>query len=409
MSAKNLRKMVVMMVIAVCVSAGFVRADKMALQEKLSKEVKIQLKDVTIAEVLEEIGEKAGVKFVLSDKAVWKLPYGEATRLSVAMDGPLAESMTEMLNAFFMRYAVGREVITIYPRAELEHILGRPTAGQLELLKKMYTMVFIIGRAGSAGAALKSMIGEVFPDVVIVPVEYYLELSRIAEELTEGLPEGRQSAPMTLPQMLDSIGDAWYLSGMDFPNKITEIRIVSWEDFIFAKLDQIVDISFEEEKREVIIQRLANWTGMELVVKKGETSWLDEEISVDMQNIKLQQAIRNIVTTVNGRVEIDIRVNEIHVSGPKSSNYRTRAARARPSSRTTTAASPARRASEGYVGKISIPMDGGKYYIEFMLRESDLTEELKKLRQEKMTEILGERPKPKGRRPKPAAEPAAKK
>ena len=51
--------------------------------------------------------------------------------------------------------------------------------------------------------------------------------------------------------------------------------------------------------------------------------------------------------------------------------------------------------SEAYVGKVSIPMDGGKYYIEFMLRESDLTEKLKKLRQEKMREILGQSPKPK--------------
>ena len=43
---------------------------------------------------------------------------------------------------------------------------------------------------------------------------------------------------------------------------------------------------------------------------------------------------------------------------------------------------------KGYVGKISIPMDGGRYVIEFMLRESDLTDELRKLRQEKIKEIL---------------------
>ncbi len=139
MSAKSFRKMVVLAVALVCVSAGYVRADKAALQEKLSKDVKIQLKDVTIVEALEGIGKKAGVKFVLSDEAVWKLPQGEATRLSVALDGPLAESMTEMLNAFFMRYAVGDEEITIYPRPELEHILGRPTAKQLHLLREIYT------------------------------------------------------------------------------------------------------------------------------------------------------------------------------------------------------------------------------------------------------------------------------
>ena len=56
------------------------------------------------------------------------------------------------------------------------------------------------------------------------------------------------------------------------------------------------------------------------------------------------------------------------------------------------------RAGGGYVGKISIPMDGGKYYIEFMLRENDLTEELKNLRTEKMKEILGQSTKPE---PKP--------
>ena len=37
-------------------------------------------------------------------------------------------------------------------------------------------------------------------------------------------------------------------------------------------------------------------------------------------------------------------------------------------------------------------MDGGKYYIEFMLRESDLTEELKSLRTKKIEEILGKPP-----------------
>jgi len=46
--------------------------------------------------------------------------------------------------------------------------------------------------------------------------------------------------------------------------------------------------------------------------------------------------------------------------------------------------------TEGYVGKISIPMEDGKYFIEFMLRESDLTDELKKIRAEKMNQVLGE-------------------
>jgi hypothetical protein len=70
MNAMSLKKMVVVLVL-VGVLAGFAQADKLELQAKLSKEIKIQLKDVTIVEALEEIGEKAGLEIVLSDE--WKL------------------------------------------------------------------------------------------------------------------------------------------------------------------------------------------------------------------------------------------------------------------------------------------------------------------------------------------------
>ena len=46
--------------------AGYARADKAQLQEKLSKSVQIQLSDVTIAEALEKIGEKSGDMFALA-------------------------------------------------------------------------------------------------------------------------------------------------------------------------------------------------------------------------------------------------------------------------------------------------------------------------------------------------------
>ena len=50
-------------------------------------------------------------------------------------------------------------------------------------------------------------------------------------------------------------------------------------------------------------------------------------------------------------------------------------------------------------------MDGGKYFIEFMLRESDLTEELKKLREEKIKEILRKVGKAGDKAPEIAAHP----
>jgi hypothetical protein len=410
MNAMSLRKMVVVLAL-VSVLAGFVQADKLELQAQLSKEIKIQLKDVTIVEALEEIGKKAELEIVLSDEAAWKLPQGGATRLRVMLQGPLAESLTEMLNTFFMRYAVGEEHITIYPRPELEHILGRPTAKQLELLTKIYNTTITVSGQVSSKAIMSKFLGQ---EILVLPVEYYTELDKFLRELTSGVPEGDKAPLFTIAHMLDSRGGAWYLSGMDFPNQIPEIRMVSSTRFRQAKLDQIVDISMEDEAA-VIIQRLANWTSMELFWKKGDPDWPDGIIGVGMQNTKLGQALRNVVSMVNGGIDINTKYNSIKIAGPIHEKKRPTPRATRTSRRPSGGGGKIVKAGGDYVGKISIPMDGGKYYIEFMLRESDLTDELRKLRDEKMEQILGRPPKPRPAvtppRParetqKPAAEPA---
>jgi hypothetical protein len=386
MYATNLRRMFIVTLI-IGVAVGYAQADKQQLQENLSRNVKIQLKDATIAEALNKIGRDAEVKIVLSDEAQWKLPYGAATRLSVTLEGPLADSLTEMLNAFFMRYVVGDEEITIYPRKELEHILGRPTTEQLELLKKIYSYRIEVSGGVSEGVFFELIKNSTGP-ISFFP---HYTLQKMFQVLAQmGSDQG--SLPTTLAVLLEQVGTTegmprWYLTGMDFPNQIPAIRLVEEEDFREAKLDQIVDISFRDERPDVILQRLTGWAGMELVVVRGNSLRMNNEITVNMQNITLRQAIRNIVSTINGEMGIDIGDNEIQIIGP----IRIPLARA---SQTPASVDPksSGSTSEGYVGKISIPMEGGKYYIEFMLREGDLTEELKKLREEKIKEIIEKTP-----------------
>jgi hypothetical protein len=280
----------------------------------------------------------------------------------------------------------------------------------LELLKAIYTNS-TEQYVESLQNTIKEAIGEHVAIVPLNPCRYldealhelsYQEFSQHSrgEDYKFKLPSSMTVANMLQHGMVETPyreGDKlywrmekgrWYLSDAEFPYSVAEIRVVNKMAFRQAKLDQIVDISFHDERADKIIQRLANWAGMELLVQKRETSWLDEVISVDMQNIKLRQAIRNIVTTVDGELNIGTEKNSIAVWGPKHSSVR------KPVPRATTATRPSPRvkaSSETYVGKISIPMDGGKYFIEFMLRESDLTEELKQLREEKMNEILGEK------------------
>ncbi|MHC4533318.1 MAG: hypothetical protein ACYS6K_05135 [Planctomycetota bacterium] len=382
MKAISLRKMLIVVLI-IGIGAGYVRADRQELLRMLSrKKADFEFKDVTITEALNNIRSDLGVEIVLSDEAQWKLPQGEATRLTASLKGSLSDCLTEMLNAFFMRYAVSDDKITIYPRKELEHIIGRPNTQQLELLKKIYSMKMSFKGNFSAESVL-DLISRAFEGVSFLPYDVPQRISEIFKKMSTD----KGIAPVYFTVVLDQVGDKyrtprWYLSGMDFPDQPPVIRMVNENDFREAVLNQVIDISFKDESADVIVQRLAMWAGMELVIRKKDPMWLEERIVVDMQNMQLGKALRNIVNSVDGVVYINIGgSNEIKIEGPR-----------RPLKKESAPENPRSSdgAVEGYVGKISIPMGEGedKYYIEFMLRESDLTEGLKKLRKDKIKEIF---------------------
>jgi len=356
--------------------AGFALADKATLQEKLGESIKIRLENVTFAEALAKISEKAGIEIVLSDHAEWKLPQGAATRLSVTLDGPLAASLADMLNAFFMRYAVGQDKITVYPRPELDHIIGRPSTGQLDLLNKIYCNKFTLSGPVTPEVVIQ-MTKQALGEVSFVPYEVPIRIRKVLENTV-----GQEtSVPVTFALLLEQVWGSrpWYISTMDFPNQVPQIRLVNETEFREAKLGQLVDISFKDKKAETILQMLASWTGMELQVEKRKTSWLEQATSVEMQNVTLSQAIINFVTAMDGAVEIGGPNNRIRAIGPLHET------KPQPEQKSKRQEQPG---PGDYVGKISIPMEGGKYYIEFMLREKDLTDKLRTLWKKRMQEIL---------------------
>ena len=165
---------------------------------------------------------------------------------------------------------------------------------------------------------------------------------------------------------------------MDLPGQSPEIRVVNDSTFKELKLNQKVDISYKNENLNKIFQDLAGRAGVELLVARG-SSLHEYVLSVNMQNITIAQALRNIADMVGAVCDVESDWIEIVGPGRKS--------------KTTAPKATTGKSDDGtYVGKISIPMDDGKYFLEFMLREKDLTEELQKIRAEKMKEILGDSP-----------------
>lgn len=388
----------VLAVIIMIFSCGIVNAD---IYQKLGKPIQIRLNNVTIAEALEKIGQKAGVKFVISDLAAWKLPYGKATRLSVVLNGPLADSMTEMLNAFFMRFAVGDKEITIYPRKELKHILGRPSTKQLEILQAIYTRPIKLYSFDDAQLTIKINLKK---NILVMPITVqeqindklrqlvgeeplYLwhagkkAINRKAEKGITAyvtLPENKiveLNIPITLVQLLEQVGvggnipkdTEWYISRTEFAESVPEIRVVPRREFNELNFNQIIDVSYQDESLSKVLQELVSRAEGNLIASGSNIN--EYNISVDMQNMTIEQAIRNVCHMTNMRYDINAGEGTVYIIGPTKTKGKSQ--------------------SSGYAGKISVPMNDGEYFIEFMLREGDLTDKLKKLREEKFKEILG--------------------
>jgi len=375
-----------------CIQPNLIWADKIEVSKKLAEEVSIQLKDVTIIEALEKIGKKAGIEIVLSDEAQWKLPEGAATRLSVTLVGPLGESLDKMLRVFFMRYVTGEDKLTIYPRPELEHIIGRPNHRQLRLLRTIYTDKFRvtdsfkgtqIEKLGNLKESVLKLLQEKLGDVIFVPsqaVDHIIKSMRT-------VAAGSTALPVTFADLFEQVSDAWYISGLEFPDQPARINFVTASEFNRKKLDQIIDISFRNEKPTVIFDKLTKYTGIELRYAGDAYDYLfvdgeDCEFSVEMQNIKLRQAFYNLAAMLNVNLDFAETTREgfcCIISPIREDKNKPVGVLPRRIPRKT---------EDEYIGKISIPMQGGKYYIEFMLRRKDLTEEMQKLWQEKLGEIL---------------------
>ncbi len=390
--------MTALALIGLCMWVGNARADKAQVEERLRQEVAVKLDDVTITRALEQIGQKAGVKIALSPAAVWKLPEGEQTRLSVTLDGRLAESLEKMLNSFFLRYAVGSDSLTIYPRPELKRIIGRPTAGELKLLRNIYGNKMWIETTQAeiseqfVQQALNAMAQEPVTDMgvndmrAIGTIMAPMGGKSTSSSASPRDPNSPRDTPLTLALLLDETERVytpprtWYIKGPAFPRQVSEIKIVSREEFWRTQLDQVIDVSFSGEKGESVVRKLAAWADLEVQIADPDTARaLAREVTLEVQNVRLADALDKALLALGVGRELKEGILRLYYVAPE-----------KPGSEQPQQVASEPQAGGGYVGKISIPMEGGRYFIEFMLRESDLPAELQKLRQEIMNEVVAE-------------------
>lgn len=125
------------------------------------------------------------------------------------------------------------------------------------------------------------------------------------------------------------------------------------------------------------------WADMDLAVAGSLSEELSRSVTFYVQNVTLREALERALSTLGITWNCNLSTGVISLMG--------RSHQPEPLPTLAAGESTAKPASVGnYVGKISIPMDGGRYFLEFMLRESDLPEELQKLRRQAIADVLAE-------------------
>ena len=405
---QNIRTMLIFIAVVLAIGVAPAHADRDMLQEALAQDVAIKLTDVTMVEALREIGAQAGIEIELSDEAIWKLPAGAQTRLSVELSGPLAGSLEQMLSEFFLRYAVGSDSVVIYPRPELRRILGRPTPRLLKLLKNIYNNKLSLNGTAHLTQLTQIAINTLADEeVMLLPVTEFDNVAWVVRNIVEHGPSGAtassetpRTTPVTLATILDeTVGDrsmTWYISESEFPGQPAQIHIESRLDRGKALFGQIVDVSFENEEGLTVLRKLAAMANIKLqIVGEGSlrVDGLLRRISLDALNVTVREALNRVTNALGasvGSVNFESATYEVVPPPTRSGVTASFQPSAEPgeSGSFTPAATPA--SDDDYVGKISIPMGEGpsRYYIEFMLRERDLPDGLRRLRAEKIREIF---------------------
>jgi hypothetical protein len=283
----------------------------------------------------------------------------------------------------------------------------------LKLLKNIYTnQMSVSGEVRSPSfsqALINQLAGE---PVALLPLNEFQNavnvIALLAERGSSLRKETSSTAPktaVTLAAILEETVDrrtsrVWYLAGPQFPGQPAEIHIVQRFDYSKALLGQIVDVSLENEEGLAVLRKLTTLANFDLeIVGEGQPwtdgSWLHRRISLDALNVTVREALNRITVALGGQVgTVNYERASYEVVGPRAQPegglFQT------PAGSNAQAESPVSTASsdDEYVGKISIHMGEGanRYFIEFMLRERDLPEGLRKLRAEKIREIFASFP-----------------
>ncbi len=315
----------------------------------------LTLEGQSLAAVLETLGQKAGVNFIVDDDTYAALPWGRETRLATLQlrRATLREALGAILRPLALTYSVGERSITISLSGPLARLNRRATWKDLDLLHKLDTSDYTP------------------TNFAAIQVQYRITSKvnapkRLATQLERA---GDGTIAQILTAATAALGWTW------FPDE-DHIVVLSAQAHIAHNLARTVTARYNQMGLAHILLDLLDRADVPLFMEPGLMLKLPpstaQHYSLLLQHTTIRQALE-LVCAETG-LAYEVRRDGVYIGLSDAL--------------TATQPALARRAGDPYLAKITVPAKGGQYSYEFLIRESELPSDIREYRSQILDETI---------------------
>lgn len=299
-----------------------------------------------IGAVLEVLGEKAGVKFVIDEDLYGLLPWGRDTRLaSVTLKGAtLRGALNEIGRTLGLIYEVGDRSIRITACGPLNRLNRRATWNDLNLLRTLETTEFTAANLAK------------------VKMQYRITSKVNAPQLLAA--QLKRAGEGTISQVLETAANA--LGWTWYPDQ-DHIVMLSAEANIARALSRSVTARYNQMGLAHILLDLADKADVALSLEPGLLLKLPPSTAQSYTLLLQQTTIREALELICAETGLTYQVKRDGLAVSLAGGSPGSAVGPRPR-------------TDSYAARILVPAKDGGFSYEFLLRESELPQDIREYR-----------------------------
>lgn len=336
---------------------------QMLIEQALNEPTKITLENVKLVDAINIVTEQTGVRVVMPARVMALVPQGAGTlieRVDIA-HVPLREGLTRLFAPLGMDWVIRGDGVEVVPKDAIAWLGRPPTWNELDLLNSLSATQ--LGLDEAAMTRLQPRFQFQVPQVGGT----WLALSAAIRGVGAG------PGDEVLTAACDKLGWAWSLAG-------DRILITSPQELLRRRLAQPISLRMNNRPLLDVFNALTSASGVPVRVEPGVLDKLPLDVqrnfTLNAQQMSIEQALDNIAGfTGLGYV----------VTAEGVMFYRPDQAGGRP---IADAPPPVISGSpDPVVGKVIIPLADGRS-VEWVIRASELPEDLRQMREHDIQEII---------------------